>query len=118
MGHLRLGRLPKTRRWTEVINLLDTGTDDPATLADAVIRAAEHRLRQLAHDQGWATTSGCLLALPGPPGARTLPSPSQPWASMSAPTPRPFKSSPRWLTGCGQSYPVTPLVGISLRLAP
>lgn len=52
MGHIRLGRLPKTRRWTEVINLLDTAPDDPAALADAVVRAAEHRLRQLANDQG------------------------------------------------------------------
>jgi hypothetical protein len=52
MGHLRLGRLPKTRRWAEVIDLLDVGADGPAALADAVIRAAEHRLRQLARDQG------------------------------------------------------------------
>jgi hypothetical protein len=52
MGHLRLGRLPKTRRWAEVIDLLDAGTDGPAALADAVIRAAEHRLSQLANDQG------------------------------------------------------------------
>lgn len=52
MGHLRLGRLPRTRRWTEVINLLDLAALDPAELAAAVAAAADHRLRQLAKDEG------------------------------------------------------------------
>ncbi len=52
MGHVRLGRLPKTPRWIEVINLLDTAAPDPAGLAAAVVRAAEFRLRQLANDEG------------------------------------------------------------------
>ena len=26
MGHLRMGRLPKTRRWTQVVDLLDAGS--------------------------------------------------------------------------------------------
>ncbi|MDA1128804.1 MAG: hypothetical protein O2913_08905 [Chloroflexi bacterium] len=52
MGHLRLGRLPKTRRWTEVINLLGDPALDPPSLAAAVISAADNRLRQLANDEG------------------------------------------------------------------
>lgn len=52
MGRLRLGRLLKTRRWTEVINLLDAPALDPSSLAGAVVFAAEGRLRQLANDEG------------------------------------------------------------------
>ena len=52
MGHVRLGRLPKTPRWIEVINLLDRAAPDPADLAAAVVRAAEFRFRQLANDEG------------------------------------------------------------------
>ena len=52
MGHLPLGLLPKIRRWAEVIDLLDAGTNGPVALADAVIRADEHPLHQLANDQG------------------------------------------------------------------
>ena len=28
MGHIRLGRLPKTRRWVQVIDLLDASPED------------------------------------------------------------------------------------------
>lgn len=50
MGHLRLGRLPKTRRWGEVVELLDSSPGDTAAVAGAVIEAADHRLRALASD--------------------------------------------------------------------
>ena len=63
MGHLRLGRLPKIRRWAEVVNLLDTGAPDPAQLAAAVINAADHRLRQLAHDEGLGYTFWLLTRI-------------------------------------------------------
>ena len=45
------GRLPKTRRWIEVINLLDDPALDPSSLAAAVVSAADSRLRQLASDE-------------------------------------------------------------------
>jgi len=50
MGHQRLGRLPKTRRWQQVVELLDTGPEDTAGIAAAVVLAADRRLRDLAGD--------------------------------------------------------------------
>ena len=67
MGHLRMGRLPKTRRWTQVVDLLDAGSLDTGALAAAVFEAADYRLRQLANDQGlgysfWLLTRIALAA--------------------------------------------------------
>ena len=50
MGHIRLGRLPKTLHWQGVVNLLDQTPDDVPALARASLFAAEGRLRQLSHD--------------------------------------------------------------------
>lgn len=50
MGHVRLGRLPKTLRWREVIELLDASPRDTAGIAAAVVVAAESRLRELRDD--------------------------------------------------------------------
>lgn len=52
MGHNELGRLPKTRRWREVMELLDVVHPDPALVASAVAKAADARLVQLANDRG------------------------------------------------------------------
>jgi hypothetical protein len=40
MGHIRLGRLPKTRSWQKVVSLLGSGEAPPAAVADATLRAA------------------------------------------------------------------------------
>jgi hypothetical protein len=50
MGHLRVGRLPKTHNWQEVVGLLDAAPDDTAAVARATVTAAEGRLRALAND--------------------------------------------------------------------
>ena len=50
MGHLRLGRLPKTLRWQDVVRLLDDSPTDVPAVARATAVAAEDRLRQLARD--------------------------------------------------------------------
>lgn len=50
MGHNRLGRLSKTRRWAQIVQLLDTAPEDTPGIAAAVVEAAEHRLRGLASD--------------------------------------------------------------------
>ena len=50
MGHTRLGRLPQTMRWRQVIGLLNAPTLDEAAVARATTLAAERRLRQLAND--------------------------------------------------------------------
>jgi hypothetical protein len=51
MGHIRLGRLPRTYRWRTVVGLLDDGALDVTAVAAATVRAAETRLRGLADDQ-------------------------------------------------------------------
>ncbi len=50
MGHIRLGRLPKTLRWRQVVELLDEPALDASAVARATTLAAERRLRDLAHD--------------------------------------------------------------------
>lgn len=50
MGHIRLGRLPRTRRWRAVLEMLDASSTSTSQVADAVVLAAETRLRQLAND--------------------------------------------------------------------
>ena len=50
MGHLRLGRLPKTKRWTQVVDTLEANPGDTASVARATIAAAEGKLRELGAD--------------------------------------------------------------------
>lgn len=50
MGHLRLGRLPKTRRWIEVVQLLDTAHGDLAGIAAQVVNASDAQLKALESD--------------------------------------------------------------------
>lgn len=51
MGHVRLGALPKTRGWQNVVELLAGGTD-VATLADATSRVARAGLEVAKKDPG------------------------------------------------------------------
>ena len=50
MGHIRIGRLPKTLPWRGVVGLLDQSPDDVAGVARATVIAAEVRLRELSRD--------------------------------------------------------------------
>jgi len=61
MGHIRLGRLPKTLAWRDVIGLLDTEPDDAASIASATVRAADARLRKLANDPSLAYSVWLLV---------------------------------------------------------
>jgi hypothetical protein len=54
MGHVRLGRLPRTHRWRQVLNLLDMAPGDIGGVANATMLAAESRLRELARDPSLA----------------------------------------------------------------
>src|SRR5947207_10968195 len=40
MGHIRLGRLPRTRSWDGVVSLLGEGMTDAPQVADATLKAA------------------------------------------------------------------------------
>lgn len=51
MGHNRVGRLPRTHRWREVVGLLDLPSASVPAIAAAAVEAAENRLRTLASDK-------------------------------------------------------------------
>lgn len=55
MGHLRLGDLPKTRRWTQIMALLEE-TTEPDQIASKTITAAETGFREAAYDEGFRHT--------------------------------------------------------------
>lgn len=41
MGHIRIGRLPKIRKWRQVISLLNSPSTSPREIARATAEAAE-----------------------------------------------------------------------------
>lgn len=47
LGHIRLGRLPKTRKWRSVFEVLEMGNADPAAVAVSVAVAAERDFADL-----------------------------------------------------------------------
>ena len=51
MGHIRLGRLPKSRPWRAVVALLDEAPRDSAGLAAAIAKAAEQQLGVVGTDR-------------------------------------------------------------------
>ena len=51
MGHIRLGRLPRTKRWNEVVELIG-GSASSAAVASATLDAAEGDLARAASDPG------------------------------------------------------------------
>jgi len=55
MGHYRLDRLPRTRRWKQVIALLDAG-EPVEELAQAAFRAAQTGLSRVPQDPGFTHT--------------------------------------------------------------
>jgi hypothetical protein len=63
MGHVRLGRLPRTRKWNEVVDLIAGGAGT-AQVATATINAAEKGLGHAANDDGVIETIWLLTQLP------------------------------------------------------
>jgi hypothetical protein len=63
VGHIRLGTLPRTRSWDEVVALIGHGAAVPQ-VAQATIRAAEEGLRGAGKDRGVVDTVWLLLQLP------------------------------------------------------
>lgn len=53
MGHSRIGTLPRTRAWKEVIKLITDGAD-VADIADATMRAADRAFEKIQRDSGFA----------------------------------------------------------------
>jgi len=63
MGHLRLGNLPRTRKWQDVVGLIEGGAGT-AQIANATISAAERGLNLAAEDRGLVETIWLLTQLP------------------------------------------------------
>jgi len=54
MGHIRLGQLPRSRRWQYVIGLIAEGSAPAGAIAQAIAEAADARLLQVGKDPGVA----------------------------------------------------------------
>jgi hypothetical protein len=63
MGHIRLGKLPRTRKWSQVVGLIEGGAG-AAQIANATIHAAEAGLAFAAKDGGVVETIWLLTQLP------------------------------------------------------
>jgi hypothetical protein len=63
MGHIRLGGLPRTRKWSQVVGLIKGGAGT-AQIAKATINAAEKALGNAAKDDGVVETIWLLTKLP------------------------------------------------------
>ena len=63
MGHIRLGNLPRTRKWQQVIALIEGGAGT-AQIANATITAAEKCFKLVAEDKGLVETIWILTQLP------------------------------------------------------
>ena len=63
MGHIRLGNLPRTRKWQQVVALIEGGAGT-AQIANATITAAEQGIKLAAEDKGLVETIWLLTQLP------------------------------------------------------
>jgi hypothetical protein len=63
MGHIRLGTLPKSRKWENVVGLVAGGAD-VGRIAAASADAAEHGLERASQDQGLAHAFWLLTQIP------------------------------------------------------
>jgi hypothetical protein len=63
MGHIRLGTLPKTQKWNQVVGLIAGGAD-VERIAAASADAAEHGLERSSQDEGLAHAFWLLTQIP------------------------------------------------------
>jgi hypothetical protein len=63
MGHTRLGSLPRTRKWDEVVSLIADGTNVEG-IAGASAAAAERSLDSASRDEGLGYTFWLLTQIP------------------------------------------------------
>lgn len=63
MGHVRLGELPRTRNWVQVLDLVGGGAGAP-DVAAATMRAAQRGLEEASQDKGLVYTVWLLTQVP------------------------------------------------------
>jgi hypothetical protein len=64
MGHIRLGRLPRTRTWKQVVNLIDDKDSGAPAIAGATLKASEKGLEQVSNDSALVQSFWLLTQLP------------------------------------------------------
>jgi hypothetical protein len=64
MGHVRLGKPPATRKWREVVALLDESEFKIDDIASAVERSSDRSLSQAVNDPGFVEALWLLLQIP------------------------------------------------------
>jgi hypothetical protein len=64
MGHLRLGTLPTSRKWREVVGLLANPSSSAPELAAATIDAAKGGIKRAASDTGFIKAFWLLTQIP------------------------------------------------------
>lgn len=64
MGHIRLPRLARTRRWKEVVGLLDSPAGNAPAVASATLSAVEKAFVQSGADRGLVRAVWLLAQLP------------------------------------------------------
>jgi hypothetical protein len=85
MGHIRLGTLPRTRKWIQVLDLIGGGAGTP-DVAAATMDASQRGLISAAKDPGLVYTVWLLTQVPL--AARST-------HSGTLPAPKPASPSPR-----------------------
>ena len=63
MGHVRLGNLPRTRKWQQVVGLIDTGAATPEVAA-ATLDASKRGLEEASQDTALVQSFWLLTQLP------------------------------------------------------
>ncbi|WP_420857881.1 hypothetical protein [Marivivens marinus] len=63
MGHIRLGTLPQSKKWRDVVGLIDSGASVDA-IAEAAARASERDLSTASKDSRFQFVASLLVRLP------------------------------------------------------
>ena len=64
MGHIRLGRMPTTRKWRQVVALLGEFEPSIADIAEAVEGASDRSLADAVKDPGFVEALWLMLKIP------------------------------------------------------
>jgi hypothetical protein len=64
MGHLRLGTLPTSKNWKEVVSLIPRPSSTPSQIAAATIEAAKGGVKRAANDNGVIDVFWLLTQIP------------------------------------------------------
>jgi hypothetical protein len=64
MGHIRLGNLPRTKKWQQVVALLDSGQATTDQVAAATLEASKRGLEEAARDPALIHSFWLLTQLP------------------------------------------------------